>query len=146
MKMKTNVTGTLLDSPYTSAAILAAIKLIDFSWMDWIRILNTNCGSYSVRRDSIRESASMQAERLSTCVYDDDPCDASLDLARRIDALHDIYKHACLEVNDQFWAGADGDVDIAEFQDSIGLVVSASSHQRIALEKQRQELIKRYDV
>ncbi|MEI4263829.1 hypothetical protein [Roseovarius sp. D0-M9] len=144
--MKPNVTETLLDSPYTSEAILAAIKLIDFSWTDWTSILNLNCCPFSLRRSTLQESASLQAAMLATCVYDNDSCDASVDLARRIEALHDIFKYAMFEVNDQFWARADGAVDIAEFQDSLGLVVSASNHQRIALEKQRQELIKRYDV
>jgi len=114
--------------------------------LQWTSILDLNCHPFSERRAMIQEPAWMQAGVLATGVYDNDPCDASLDLARRIDALHDIFKYAILEVHDQFFAWADGGMDIAEFQTSLGLVVSASSDQRIALEKQRQELIKRYDL
>lgn len=53
-----------------------SIASLDFSLEDWRRILNAHCGLPSERRVWFNETVQVEASRIGSGVYDDDPCPA----------------------------------------------------------------------
>jgi hypothetical protein len=139
--MPTPITSTLLEAPHASTKISAAISTLNFDRSDWLRIFNAECGPYSNRRKYSRETTAAQISRLPQVVYEDDPCDASADLARRIAELPELFKYAIIEVHDRFWMPRDTPASFEEIMVETGVILDPSNHQRLSQKARRKSLI-----
>ena len=106
---------------------------LDFSEAEWMRILNAHPNQPSERRQMFGETAVFQADVLAGGVYDDDPCETSRALARRIDGLALPFRLAILAVIEAFWMER-APATFATFMEGMGVTLCETAHQRLAAE------------